>query len=218
MADQIVEQGQTTPLPTVLGPEHVSAEEYLEKYAHRRYEYVEGRLIKLAASTDRHFLIEQYLSNLIQAYLSLRPIGQLRGDPLIIRLDEESDKFRIPDLQVILDDGAAEITETQGVSGPADIIIEIVSEESVARDHGEKFEEYEKGGVREYWIIDPLRNQCRFNRLQDDGKYRTIHLEEAGEYTPPLLPDLVIDVATLWQDQMPDVIRVVEAVRAMLSA
>jgi len=36
--------------------------------------------------------------------------------------------------------------------GPADLAIEIVSEESRLRDRGEKFAEYEVGGVKEYWI------------------------------------------------------------------
>lgn len=57
------------------------------------------------------------------------------------------------------------------IIGPADICIEVVSEERIARDHGEKFAEYEKAGVREYWIVDPLRDTCRFNRLNEAGVY-----------------------------------------------
>ena len=43
------------------------------------------------------------------------------------------------------------------MNGAADICIEVISPESVIRDRGEKFEEYERGGVGEYWIFDYLR-------------------------------------------------------------
>lgn len=42
----------------------------------------------------------------------------------------------------------------------ADIVGEIVSKESGKRDRGEKFEEYDASGVREYWLIDPRRNDA----------------------------------------------------------
>lgn len=64
------------------------------------------------------------------------------------------DTVREPDVQVILDNYPGEFTEI-GMIGPADICIEIVSPESVTRDRGEKFSEYEQAGVTEYWIIDP---------------------------------------------------------------
>lgn len=41
------------------------------------------------------------------------------------------------------------------LEGPADLAVEIVSSESRLRDRGEKLAEYEAGGVREDWILDP---------------------------------------------------------------
>jgi Uma2 family endonuclease len=45
---------------------------------------------------------------------------------------------------------------------PADLAVEIVPTESRLRDRGQKLAEYEMGGVREYWIIDPERRQAAF--------------------------------------------------------
>ena len=42
--------------------------------------------------------------------------------------------------------------------GAPDLIIEVISDDSVGRDRAEKFEEYEEAGVREYWIIDLAPN------------------------------------------------------------
>ncbi len=39
--------------------------------------------------------------------------------------------------------------------GMADLVIEVVSDDSVARDRADKFYEYQTAGIQEYWIIDP---------------------------------------------------------------
>ena len=48
------------------------------------------------------------------------------------------------------------------LDGPADLAVEIVSPESIARDRGDKFAEYEAGGVREYWLMNPARREALF--------------------------------------------------------
>jgi Uma2 family endonuclease len=114
---------------------------------------------------------------------------------------------------VILQSNPGTLTDTAMV-GPADICIEIVSPETTTRDYGEKYTEYEAGGVAEYWIIDPQREQCRFHRLGEDGFYKQIDLDNE-HYTTPLLPKLVVDVPTLWQDPLPDYFQIGEAVKKM---
>jgi Uma2 family endonuclease len=99
--------------------------------------------------------------------------------------------------------------------GPADVCIEVVSTESVARDHGEKSAEYEKAGVEEYWIIDPGRKSCRFNRLNDEEVYATILSDANDDYQTPLPPGLRLHVPILWQDKLPDIVAVVKMVQEM---
>jgi hypothetical protein len=71
-------------------------------------------------------------------------------------------------------------------------------------DYGDKFAEYEKAGVKEYWIIDPLRQDARFYRLHESNLYTHIQPDESGHYRSPLLPSLVLHVETLWQEPQPD--------------
>ena len=40
----------------------------------------------------------------------------------------------------------------EALDGPADLVVEVVSEESVTRDDDEKFTEYETAGVQEDWL------------------------------------------------------------------
>ncbi len=192
------------------GTRTVSAEEYMAHYAHDHYEWVRGELIEMSPVGSTHNKFTEYLGNLIEAYLVLNPVAQYRVDPFTMRVDATQSR-RQPDLQVILNDNPGELTETY-MHGPADIVIEVVSPESAARDHGEKFAEYEQGGVREYWIIDPTRSTCRFERLNEAGHY-TPQLLVDGLYTTPLLPKLQLHVPTLWADPLPDILQVVETVK-----
>jgi Uma2 family endonuclease len=53
------------------------------------------------------------------------------------------------------------------------MIMEVVSPDSVDRDWREKFQEYEKAGVREYWLIDLVEQKIEAYALAD-GKFRRI--------------------------------------------
>jgi Uma2 family endonuclease len=198
---------------TIAVPE-VSFEEYLARYAADFYEWEGGRLIKMTPIHERHDALTTYLRVLLETYLVLQTIGMVRGAPFTMKL-ETAPSGREPDLQVILE-GNPHYTPT-GMFGPADLCIEVVSLESIERDHGTKLEEYEKGGVREYWIIDSLRREARFLRLDEEsGRYIAYREGAEGNYQTPLLPRLRLHVPTLWRDPLPNPLMVAEGVKAMM--
>lgn len=192
----------------------VSADDFMARYAAQHHEWVRGVVIKMSPAALRHVLLVRYLQNLLQACLTLNPIGQVIGDPFVMRIDATESR-REPDLQVILNTNPGQLTETY-MHGPADLCIEVVSDESTARDYGEKFEEYERGGVREYWIFDPLRAQALFYRRDEAGIYRLQALDDSRTYETALLPGLRLHEPTLWQEPLPDIVAIVDMVRAML--
>jgi Uma2 family endonuclease len=195
-------------------PDSVSAEDYMALFAHDFYEWEDGRLVKMAPIHFRHEELVIYLRDLLRAYFVFRPIGKVVGQPFVMRLDA-ANTYREPDLQVILDTNTGEFTPT-AMLGPADICIEVVTPESGDRDYGKKFLEYEKAGVTEYWIIDPIRKAARFSRLDANGIYTDVIPDQGGDFTTPLLPGLKVHVPTLWQDDLPDIVQIVESVRGML--
>jgi hypothetical protein len=50
------------------------------------------------------------------------------------------------------------------------------------RDREDKFYEYERGGVRENWIIDPERGEASFHVLDDAGIFRPRFLDVLKEW------------------------------------
>lgn len=195
--------------------ENVSAEEFMEKYAEYHHEWVKGVVIKMSPVSFQHDQEVSYLRRLLEAYFSLNPIATLVGDPFLMII-ESVDSKREPDLQIILKTNPGQITNTAMI-GPADICIEVVSPGSVVADYEEKLDEYESGGVQEYWIVNPMRRKCRFHRLQADIKtYAIIPTDTDENYTTPLLPGLKLHVPTLWQVPLPDYYKIAELVRNML--
>jgi Uma2 family endonuclease len=192
----------------------VSFEEYLDKYAGDFCELVEGNVIKMSPIHEDHDKLTRYLASLLDAYFEIRPIGQIRIAPFVMKISSDSPK-REPDLQIILNTNLGELKPTY-MDGPADICIEIISPGSVDEDRGKKFTEYEKGGVGEYWIFDPIHKEALFYRLNAEGIYAPQQADADGNYRTPALPGLVLHVPTLWQEQLPGPIAVAQAVQAMV--
>jgi Uma2 family endonuclease len=189
----------------------VSADDFLTQYADSHHEWVRGVVIAMSPQSLPHARLIKYLQHLLDAYFSFNAIGQTLTAPFVMRIEKA---FREPDVMVIRDDNASELTQNALV-GPADICIEVVSPESASRDYGEKLIEYEQAGVREYWIIDPLRQRCQFNRLVSEV-YTPIQPENDA-YQTPLLPRLSVHVPMLWHDPLPNLAAIMQSVQAMLA-
>lgn len=192
-----------------------SAEDYMEHYAEQHYEWINGELIPMSPVHARHDVLVRYLVILLDTYLEAKPIAQLRQDPFVMRLPDIESR-RQPDIQVIRDDNPNELKPTF-MDGPADICIEVVSPTSVVTDRGVKYEEYAKGGVKEYWLIDPISNEARFYQLNDEGIYIAQELLD-DEYLTDILPKFRLHIPTLWNKDLPKTRGIVQAVDKMLQA
>jgi Uma2 family endonuclease len=91
------------------------------------------------------------------------------------------------------------------LTGPADLVIEIVSDDSVTRDRVDKFDEYEAAGISEYWLIDPRPNRQRvqFFQLDERGQYQSIPLDNEGVYRSKILFGFWVKADWLWTETLP---------------
>ncbi len=85
---------------------------------------------------------------------------------------------------------------------------EIASPESRLRDRGEKFAEYEMGGVKEYWLIDPEEGQADFYQLDQRGRYRLMEPDDEGICRSQVLSGFWLKVEWLWRDPLPPLLEV----------
>jgi Uma2 family endonuclease len=129
---------------------------------------------------------------------------------------------REPDILFVANASLGRVSEKR-IEGPADLVIEIISNESVARDRGDKFYEYQTNGIREYWIIDPRPGMARadFWILDENGRYQPILIGSDGVYHSAVLPNFKLDVNSLLADKLPDPLKVLAdmvGVEALLRA
>ena len=73
--------------------------------------------------------------------------------PPIHQMDEDDvDTVVQPDLLVVCD--SAKIRE-RGIWGAPDLVVEILSPSTSRKDQNEKYNLYERSGVKEYWVVEP---------------------------------------------------------------
>lgn len=163
-------------------------------------EWVNGALEMPSPASARHQQILFFLAQVVAAFLKVRPLGTLLEAPFLMKLAQSA---REPDLIFIAADHLDRLTPTY-LDGPADLVVEVVSPESAARDRGEKFYEYQAAGISEYWLIDPRSDHAEFYQLNAKGIYEVVPLDADGKYHARALPGLELRETWLWQDPLPD--------------
>ncbi len=192
--------------------ERMSAEEFLAWADEDVWaEWEDGEVIVMSPASYLHQSISRFLTMLIGHFLEERDMGVVLAAPFAMWLPI-SNRFREPDLLVVLNEHLDRIKETY-LDGPADLVIEIVSEDSILRDRGTKFAEYEIDGVREYWVIDPERKQADFFVLGEGGRFERKLPDKRGFYHSSVLKGFRIKVDWLWQSPLPKVSEALKEVR-----
>lgn len=133
-----------------------------------RYELIHGRLILVPSPIPEHQDISIILTTRIQNFLFDNPICKLYYAPLDVHIGDEVYQ---PDILFISNDNKDLIIENH-IIGPPDLIVEILSPSTAEKDFGVKFNDYEKYGVKEYWIVDPQTGDCDFF-VSVDGKFKS---------------------------------------------
>ncbi|MEZ4672167.1 MAG: Uma2 family endonuclease [Anaerolineae bacterium] len=193
--------------------ENVSYEEFLTGSYGTHVEWVNGAVIEMSPVKTEHGRLNSFLEFLLTYLLDRTIGGVVHRDPVVMRAKPEL-PGRQPDLQVILPDRMHYIKENE-VAGPANLVVEIVSPESSKRDRGDKHDEYEQGGVQEYWILDPQRKETLFYvRGEDELFHLTLPVE--GVYNSTVLPQLTLKVDILWQAKLPTTTEIIQMVEKML--
>ncbi len=122
----------------------------------KRAELIYGELYLMSAPGTKHQEIVMELSYQIRHYIGAsKGFCKVYPAPFAVFLNGNDEIYLEPDISVICD--KTKVTE-EGCIGAPDWIIEIVSPSSRSWDYNKKLFLYRASGVREYWIVDPLKN------------------------------------------------------------
>lgn len=178
-------------------------------------EWVDGEVIVHMPATDLHQLTLGFLQALLLLYVSRLKLGRVFTAPFPMRLRATTSQ-REPDLFVVTNARLSQV-QRQYLDGPADLVVEIVSDDSVRRDRHEKLHEYERAGVTEYWIIDPRagRRRADFYRLVAQAEYDLFATDDDDRIESAVLPGFWLRPSWLWDDSPVDFLQAYLEIRGL---
>ncbi|MDQ7029316.1 MAG: Uma2 family endonuclease [Ardenticatenia bacterium] len=183
---------------------HMSYEEFLAWSGEDTHaEWEDGEVIVFMPPKDRHQDLVRFLAVLMDLFVQFYGLGTVRFAPFEMRLSPKGPS-REPDILFVAAEHAGRLTEER-LEGPADLVVEVVSEESVTRDRVKKFREYQEAGVREYWVIDSRPGQSGADFwVLEGGSYRAGEVDEVGVYRSSVLPGFWLRLEWLQAERLPD--------------
>lgn len=164
-------------------------------------EWVAGEVVFKMAIQELHDKLQRAIAASAEQLVSTRSLGEVRGPEFSMRLPQRPSR-REPDVIIVTMPNLSRLTPTL-LDGPADVVVEIVSPESVARDYRVKFAEYEAAGVPEYFIVDPLAKAVEGHRLDAGGKYAPIVADESGRLVSAAVPGWWLSAGELFRQPTP---------------
>ncbi|MBN2737255.1 MAG: Uma2 family endonuclease [Spirochaetales bacterium] len=172
--------------------------DYLRWNDDQRWEILEGCAYNMSPAPSRnHQKISGSIFNRFFNYLNDKTC-EVYAAPIDVRLcepgqqDEDIITVVQPDILVCCDSSKL---DDKGIKGSPDLIIEITSPSTASLDLKTKYQLYQKYGVKEYWIVNPLEESIMLNFLGADGLYAKPEFF-AGEDSiqPRLFHELLIDL------------------------
>ena len=166
----------------------------------KRHEIIDGEHYVTLSPNTKHQRVFMNLAVAIGGWLEEHPIGRVFGAPYDVVLS----LFDVvePDLLYLSNERAADVMTSQHLKGAPELVVEIGSPGTRARDETIKRRLYERAGVSEYWCVDPELDVVRVYRREGDRFARPVELSvEAGDVlTTPLLHGLTLPLERVFRE------------------
>lgn len=138
----------------------------------QRAELIDGQIYDMAPPSYLHQKLVMELSATIRDYIKSHGGScEVLPAPFAVFLNQDDHNYVEPDISVICDPNRI---NDRGYNGAPDFIIEIVSPSSQRMDYLTKLFKYRTAGVREYWIVNPMKESVQtylFDDIEDFNQY-----------------------------------------------
>lgn len=154
-----------------------TSEDYWDLPEGRRAELIDGRFYDMAPPNRMHQELVYQISRVIGNY-----IADSKGDckvypaPFAVNLNKDDRTWVEPDISVICD---RDKLSDRGCEGAPDWIIEVVSPSTARMDYSVKLFKYRTAGVREYWIVNPMKRTVQTYTFENGDDGNQYSFEEA---------------------------------------
>ena len=138
----------------------------------RRAELINGHIYDMAPPSPLHQELVQQLSRTIGNYIESKSgTCKVYPAPFAVFIKDDDTNYVEPDISVICDKSKI---SNRGCEGAPDFVIEIVSPSSRKMDYSLKNTLYPDANVREYWIVNPMKQTVQtyfFGDVEDSNQY-----------------------------------------------
>jgi Uma2 family endonuclease len=157
-------------------------------------ELIDGVLIIQSPANQEHEDIFSLLMTLFRYYLVNTKKGKVFGSRFVMRLSEKWNPE--PDLLVVLSENLDNLEKGRLV-GPADLVVEILSESTRKSDLKKKIPHFIKSGVQEVWVIDPEKKEITIHGKDGEKMYKNPGSEQI--ISSNVLPSMSIKAKWIWE-------------------
>ena len=133
---------------------------------------------------------------LMMGLFRLGNFAQVFGRDVVMRLGDDG---LTPDV-FLVGTARARTLYDRYLDGPADLVIEVMLRGHERYDREIKRARYGRGGVPEYWLVDPYQKGIEFLRWTGQ-EYRPQSLAPDGSYRPASFPGLSFRPDKLWEPE-----------------
>jgi Uma2 family endonuclease len=133
-----------------------------------------------------HQLAQSLTNKSVRAYIGPFDVRLPKGS----NADDQIDTVVQPDVLIVCD---LQKLDDRGVRGAPDWIAEVLSPSTARYDRTTKLHAYERAGVPEVWLIDPIDRTVAIHRIAGGRYGRPIILELGGRTAVAAVPGVSID-------------------------
>ena len=154
-------------------------EEYYEKIQPGdKWEFINGKIIMHSPAKEKHTEARRKLDYLLQTFVSLNDLGQVRSETSLVSLTRND---YLPDILYFTKERAAVFHPNTWKYPVPDFVVEILSKGTEKTDRGIKKEDYAKHGTKEYWLIDPDKQTVEQYLLNEEKQVFELFTKKTNE-------------------------------------
>jgi Uma2 family endonuclease len=157
-------------------------------------EFINGEVIMHSPARYQHTNVRSLLARLLSTYVDHHELGWVGEEKVLVTLTRNDFE---PDIVFYGREKAAALKPDQLQFPAPDLVVEVLSETTEARDRGVKLEDYAAHGIREYWLVDPEREFVEQYELAGD-RYALRVKQTDGTLRSEIVPGFAVPVRAVF--------------------